>query len=106
MGLRRWVKRLERETEGEKMNLRCPECGWEITVFGDPPLDLIVYRWQQGQPKSEESHGPSFATTHPSLARLAEHEHRAEDFLEKHSGLPLFSKEVSGMNLGGVAHDA
>src|SRR5687767_2309275 len=101
MGLRDRLKRLERETEGEKMDLRCPECGWEITVFGDPPLDLIVYRWQQGQPNSEQSHGPGFATTHPSLVRLAEHEHPAKDFLEKRSGLPLYSREVSGMNLGG-----
>jgi hypothetical protein len=95
------IKRLERNTEDEKMDLRCPECGWKITVFGDPPLDLIVYRWQQGQPNSEQSYGPSFATMHPSLERLAEHEHPAEDFLEMRSGLPLYSREVSGMNLGG-----
>ena len=95
------LRHLERETEGARWDLVCPECGWEIVVYGDAPIDLIVIEWSQGV--DSETHGPP---PHPSLVKLAEHEHDPFNFVERTSGLPWMSREVSGLNLGGVAHDA
>jgi hypothetical protein len=102
-GLRRRLERLEEKSGYQKMVLVCPTCSEEITVYGDAPVDLIVYKWKQGQPKTDEAYGPP---PHPSLVKFAEHEHDPSNFLEKTSGLPLYSPQVSGMNIGGVAHDA
>jgi hypothetical protein len=92
------LRRLERETEGERMTLVCPICGWEATVYGDPAVDLIVLDWKQHQQQTDEH---SDFRPDPAVVELFAHEHPAEDFLEKRSGLPLYSREVSGMNLGG-----
>jgi hypothetical protein len=90
------IQRLERQTEDAKMDLVCPVCGWEIRVFGDPPLDLIVYQWGEGV--DDEIHG---RPPHSSLVEFTTHEQDSGEFFEKRSGLPLFSREVSGLNLGG-----
>jgi hypothetical protein len=93
MGLRDRLKRLERESSSERWALICPECGWEITVYGDVPLDLIVYQWHEMA--GDENPGKGY---HPSLTKLVEHEHDANLFLEKKSGLWMYEQSVSGMN--------
>jgi hypothetical protein len=93
MGLRDKLKRLERNAQGGRWELRCPACGWEITCQGDVPLNLILLDWEQSQPE------PNLTGYHPDLLRLASHEHDPEDFIDKRSGLPL--AEASGLALGG-----
>ena|SRR5215212_1204064 len=98
MGFRDRLKRLSRETDDVRWDLRCPECGWEITLLGDVPVDLIVHGWEQSQPESGRA--SSAKRLDPNLAKLAEHRHDPEDFIEKRSGLPLYHPAVSGMSLG------
>jgi hypothetical protein len=93
VGLRDRIRRLSREGGSDKWELRCPVCGWEITCYGDVPLDLIALDWERSQPE------PNLTGYHPDLLRLAEHEHDPEDFIDKRSGLPL--AEASGLALGG-----
>jgi Ribonuclease G/E len=99
-GLRGRLKRLERDTVGEKMVIECPTCGMVFTLYGDPAMDYLVLRWRQGHDQGHEgeTHGPP---ADPDVVKLAEHEHDPGAFVEKSSGLPFLSREVSGMNLGG-----
>ena len=41
------LRRLERETEGERMTLRCSECGEEFTAYGEVALECIAYGWSK-----------------------------------------------------------
>jgi hypothetical protein len=90
-GLRREVEKLKKSGAG-RWDLRCPECGWEIALYGDVPLDLIVYQWEE---MSGDENPKGYD---PSLAKLVEHEHDANLFLEKKSGLWMYEQSVSGMN--------
>jgi hypothetical protein len=81
------LKRLERQAEGSKWDLRCPECGWEITCYGDVALQLIVLDWNRASRAAD-----------PALLVLLDHEHPAGDLIEKKSGLPL--ADVSGISFG------
>jgi hypothetical protein len=90
--LRRQVDKLNR-TSLEKWELKCPECGWEITVYGDVPLDLILYQYREMTGAEDPGKGYD-----PSLKELVEHEHDANLFLEKRSGLWMYEQSVSGMN--------
>jgi hypothetical protein len=95
MALRGRLKRLEQEREGKRWELLCPECGWEITVRGDVPLDLVVYQWEEGSEAGDVNPGKGYD---PNLTKLIEHEHDANLFLEKKSGLWMYEQSVSGMN--------
>jgi len=93
-GLRGRLKRLERDTEGKTV-IECPTCGEAFTLYGDP-ADYLVYLWRQDY--GGENHDPP---VDPAVVKLAEHEHDPGAFVEKSSGLPFLSREVSGINLGG-----
>ena len=93
MVLRRRLRSLEKEKEGDRWELVCPECGWGITVYGDVPLDLIVYQWEELAGDEDPPNGYD-----PSLTKLVEHEHDANLFLEKKSGLWMYEQSVSGMS--------
>ena len=45
MSVRSRIRRLERETEGEKTTLMCPECGAEFVAYGDVAAEFIAYEW-------------------------------------------------------------
>lgn len=91
-GLRREVEKLKKKIGSHRWDLRCPECGWEIALYGDVPVDLIVYEWEQGVPRQQR--GPS--SVPPGVVALCEHDHPAGEFIEKRSGLPLSDPVVSG----------
>jgi hypothetical protein len=42
-------RHLERETEGERMTLRCSECGEEFTAYGEVALECIAYGWSRAR---------------------------------------------------------
>jgi hypothetical protein len=96
MGIRDRLKRLEEQSDFERMTLVCPECGEEFVVVGDAPMEYLVYEWCKGMAREDHR------TPDDMLLRAFEHEHDASAFLEKSSGLPFLSKPVSGMNLGGI----
>jgi hypothetical protein len=98
MGLRDRIRRLQRESGSDRWDLVCPECGWEVTLYGDVPIDLLVYDWEQGY--TGETYGPP---PHPLLVELAEHEHPANNFVDKTSELNIHHPSVSGINLTGDA---
>jgi hypothetical protein len=99
--MRSRLKPLEREIEGERMTLVCPECSEEFVVYGDVAVEYIVWEWSRESGHKEGHHKMPEGTQ-----RAFEHEHDPGAFVEETSGLPFLSREVSGMNLGGVAHDA
>ena len=94
------LRRLERETEGERMTLRCSECGEEFTAYGDVVLECIAYGW------SKDTGEKGYRETPEDIKQLFEHEHGLETFVEKTSGLPFMDRMVTGLDLGGVVHDA
>jgi hypothetical protein len=100
MGLRDKLRRLEREAEGKSMTLVCPECGEEFVAYGDVALECIAYGW------SKESGEKGYRETPEDIKQLFEHEHGLETFVEKTSGLPFMDRRVTGLDLGGVVHDA
>lgn len=95
MDLRGRLKRLERKTEGEITTLLCPECGEEFTVHGDVAVEYIVYEW------SKVTGERGYHEVPENMLRVFQHEHDASTFVEKRSGLPFLSREVSGINFGG-----
>ena len=84
--LERQLKKLEDGAGLRRLELRCPECGWETTVHGDPALGLIVLDYD-----------PEPAGIDPATVELFKHEHDAWSFIEKRSGLPLEDPAVSGI---------
>lgn len=94
------LRRLEEAAKGETMTLVCPECGAEFVVYGDVPIEFIVHQWTTET--GEEGHHE----TPESILRVFAHEHDPGAFLEKGSGLPFLSREVSGINIGALQSDA
>jgi hypothetical protein len=92
--LRRRADRLEEAHGLVRATLVCPDCGEEFVVFGDAPMEYLTAEW------TREAGAQSYRETPPDIAALFDHEHAPSDFLEKTSGLPWLSREVSGMNLG------
>jgi len=84
MARRAQLRRLERDAFGERTDLVCPECGWEVTVYGDVLVDMIVLDWRAGtgRPLKYASEHAPFAA-HKSMGELFNHEHPYEDFVEK-----------------------
>jgi hypothetical protein len=100
MGLRRWVKKLEEAAKGETMTLVCPVCGAEFVAHGDVPLEYIVHRW------AAETGEAGHHETSEDILRVFAHGHDPGALLEKGSGLPFLSREVSGIDIGAVQTDA
>jgi hypothetical protein len=100
MGLRDRLRRLEEAAKGETMTLVCPECGAEFVAYGDVPLEFIVHEWaaETGEKSNHE--------TPEDILRIFAHEHDPGALLEKGSGLPFLSREVSGINISVVQTDA
>jgi hypothetical protein len=94
MGLRRWVRRMGEAAKGETMHLVCPECGAEFVAYGDVPLEYIVHQWAAETGEEGQHETPA------SILRIFAHEHDPSAFLEKGSGLPFLSGEVSAINIG------
>ena len=76
------------------MTLVCPECGTEFVAYGDVPMEYIVHQW------TRETGDKGHHETPASILRLFDHEHDPGAFLEKASGLPFLSREVSGIDVG------
>ena len=92
--MRRRAGRLAEAHGLVRATLLCPECGEEFVVFGDAPVEYLTAEW------TREAGAQSYRETPADIAALFEHEHAPSGFLEKTSGLPWLSREVSGMNLG------
>ena len=92
--------KLEEAAREETMTLVCPECGAEFVAYGDVPLEFVAHQWtvETGQEGHHE--------TPASILRIFAHEHDPGAFLEKGSGLPFLSREVSGIDIGGSPGDA
>ena len=97
--MRRRLRKIETVLQDETMTLVCPECGEEFTVYGDAPMEYLVWEWARG------CEGETHRETPADMARAFEHEHDPGAFVEKGSGLPFLSREVSGMNLGADPED-
>ncbi len=95
-GLRGRLRRLERETQGETYELLCPGCGEAFTLYGDAPVEYLLWEW------GKEGEGETHRETPAGMLRAFEHEHDPGAFLEKRSGLSFLSKPVSGLDLGGA----
>jgi hypothetical protein len=102
-GVRRRLDRLQEKSGYQRTTLVCPACGQEFVATGDVALEYVVSQYLRGsQAESYRSRA-----TPEDILRIFNHEHDPGAFVEKRSGLPFLSREVSGLNLGGeVAHDA
>ena len=80
VGIRDRVKRLEEATEGERTTLVCPECGAEFVVYGDAPLEYLC--WE----RAENSKAETYREIPADVIRLTEHEHDANEFVDKATG--------------------
>jgi hypothetical protein len=95
MGLRDRLRKLQEKSGYQRMTLVCPECGEEFTAHGDVAIEYIVREWSRGTGEK------GYHKTPEDIGRLFDHEHDASAFIEKSSGLPFLSREVSGINFGG-----
>ncbi len=100
MGLRRGVTRLEEVAKGETVTLVCPTCGAEFVAHGDVPLEYIVHQWTRETGEAGRQETPE------SILRIFAHGHDPGAFLEKGSGLPFLSREISGIDIGASPADA
>lgn len=91
--LGRRLQKLTEQSSYQRMALVCPECKEEFVVYGDTAVEYIVWEW------SRESGEQGHHRTPESMLRAFQHEHNPSGFIEKTSGLPFLSREVSGMNL-------
>ena len=96
MGLRDRLRKLEEAAKGETMTLVCPECGAEFVAHGDVFLEFIVHQWaaETGEAGNHE--------TPEDILRVFAHGHDPGALLEKGSGLPFLSREVSGIDIGAI----
>ncbi len=100
MGLRDRLRGLEEAAREETMTLVCPECGAEFVGYGDVPLEYIVHQWTRETGEAGRQETPE------SILRIFAHGHDPGAFLEKGSGLPFLSREVSGISIGAIRPDA
>ncbi len=92
MGLRRWVRRLEREADVRTVELVCPTCGAEFVAKGqDPLLDYLAHEWAKGYPG--ETYGPP---TDPTVVAIANHEHDPSLLVNKATGKPWCGELLAG----------
>ena len=88
------LRRLEEAAQEETMTLVCPACGAQFVAYGDVPLEFIVHQWVRETGEAGHHETPE------SILRLFAHEHDPSVLLEKGSGLPFLSREVSGIDIG------
>jgi hypothetical protein len=86
MGLRGWLKRLERVANSERVGLVCPECGAEFRAAGDAAHQFLVHEWVED----------SKAATSPDILRIAEHEHDPSLLINKATGKPWLGEFFAG----------
>jgi hypothetical protein len=89
-GLRGRIKKLERDTQGQKATLVCPTCGDEFVVYGDGALEYLCWEWEQ------TSGSETYRQTPADVIRLAEHEHDPSEFIDKASGEPFLGEFFHG----------
>ena len=85
------IKKLERDTEGEKTTLVCPTCGEEYVVFGDAPLEYLCWMWKR------DYEGETYRKTPEDVLLLTRHEHDATLFVDKATGQPFMGEFFKGM---------
>jgi hypothetical protein len=83
MGLREQVRRLRRDTVGEKATLLCRACGDEFVVYGDGALEYLCWEW------AHTSGAKTYRQTPADVIRLTEHEHDPSEFIDKATGEPF-----------------
>ena len=88
------LHRLEEAAREETMTLVCPECGAEFVAHGDVSMEYIVHEWVRETGEAGHHETPE------GILRLFAHGHAPGAFVEKSSGLPFLSREVSGINIG------
>ena len=93
------LSRLEEAAREEAMTLLCPECGAEFVAYGDVPMEYIVHEWVRETGEAGHHETPE------GILRLFAHGHDPGAFVEKSSGLPFLSREVSGIDIGAGAGD-
>jgi hypothetical protein len=91
MGIRERIERLRDRHALIRWTLLCPECGTEFTAYGGIALEFLVAEWAEESGSEHE--------TPPDVAALLAHEHDAWEFVDKASGKPFLSREVSGMQV-------
>jgi hypothetical protein len=79
------LKRLERGTSSEMVELVCPECGAEFKAAGDAAHQFLVHEWV------EDSKAVS-----PDILRIAEHEHDPSLMINKATGKPWLGEFFAG----------
>jgi hypothetical protein len=89
-GLKGRIKKLERDTKGEKTTLVCPTCAEEFTVYGDAPVEYLCWMWEQGY------EGETYRKTPEDVLRLVSHEHDASFFVDKATGEPFMGEFFRG----------
>jgi hypothetical protein len=95
VGLRRWIKRLEREVDGVTVELRCPECGAEFTAKGeDPLLDYLAHEWANGY--DGETYRETPADVLAIVLAIANHEHDPSLMIDKATGKPWVGELFAG----------
>jgi hypothetical protein len=87
---------LAKKSDYQLTTLVCPECSQEFTAYGDVALEVIIHQWSSQVPEHVVD---GSRETPQDVLRLLDHEHDVSTFLEKSSGLPFLSREVSGFNL-------
>jgi hypothetical protein len=90
----RLKERLERLRDRHALiqwTLACPECRKEFTAYGDIALEFLIAEWAKESGSEHDS--PA------DMAAILEHEYDAWEFVDKRTGLPFLSREVSGTNL-------
>lgn len=92
-GIRRRLDKLKEKSGYQRTTLVCPECGKQFDTSGDVALEYLIYQWVS------ESGVESHRETPEDILRIFDHEHDPSAFVEKTSGLPFLSREVSGFNL-------
>ena len=91
MGLRRWIRRLEREADVVTVELRCPECGAEFVAKGEDPLvDYLRHEW------ANSYDGETYRETPADVMRIASHEHDASLMVNKSTGKPWVGELLAG----------
>jgi hypothetical protein len=93
MGLKDRLDKLRGEAAFQRTTLVCPQCGEEFVCYGDVALEVLVEEYVRGSPDQGYREAPE------DIRRLFDHEHAVGAFVDKASGLPFLSREVSGVNL-------
>ncbi len=98
--LRGRLRKLDEAASEVTMTLVCPKCGAQFVAYGDVPLEFVVHQW------AVETGEAGHHETPKSILHLFAHGYDPGAFLEKGSGLPFLSREVSGIDIGATAGES